>query len=81
MNTLHQPYPVVALLPLDMKVRLRVRRNPEGIFVHYHCRFSPAEAIETVHEIIDRLEMQLQQAKPEIRRVIAHAEPVGYAQH
>jgi cation diffusion facilitator family transporter len=60
---------------------VRVRRNSEGIFVHYHCRFSPAEAIETVHEIVDRLEVELQQAKPEIRRVIAHAEPVGYAQH
>jgi cation diffusion facilitator family transporter len=60
---------------------VRVRRNPEGIFVHYHCRFSPTETIETVHAIIDRIEMELQQAKPEIRRVIAHAEPVGHAQH
>jgi cation diffusion facilitator family transporter len=60
---------------------VRVRRNPEGIFVHYHCRFSPAETIETVHEIIDRIEMELQQAKPTIRRVIAHAEPIGHAQH
>ena len=60
---------------------VRVRRNPEGIFVHYHCRFSPTETIEAVHEIIDRIEMELQQAKPKIRRVIAHAEPIGYAQH
>lgn len=60
---------------------VRVRRNPEGIFVHYHCRFSPTETIETVHEIIDRIEMELQRAKPEIRRVIAHAEPIGHAQH
>lgn len=60
---------------------VRVRRNSEGIFVHYHCRFAPAEAIETVHEVIDRIELGLQQARPEIRRVIAHAEPVGYALH
>ncbi len=60
---------------------VRVRRNSEGIFVHYHCRFSPDETIETVHEVIDRIEMELQQGKPEVRRVIAHAEPVGHATH
>ena len=60
---------------------VRVRRNTEGIFVYYHCRFSPAETIETVHAIIDRIEMELQQVKPKVRRVIAHAEPIGYAQH
>jgi cation diffusion facilitator family transporter len=60
---------------------VRVRRNSEGIFVHYHCRFSPDEAVDKVHEIIDHIEMELQQLKPEVRRVIAHAEPIGYAQH
>lgn len=60
---------------------VRVRRNSEGVFVHYHCRFVPEEAIETVHEVIDRIELALQHVKPEIRRVIAHAEPIGYALH
>lgn len=60
---------------------VRVRRNSEGIFVHYHCRFVPEEAVETVHEVIDRLELALQHIKPEVRRVIAHAEPIGYALH
>ncbi len=60
---------------------VRVRRNTEGIFVHYHCRFEPSETIETVHEVIDRIEMELQQAKPGVRRVIAHAEPLGHVRH
>lgn len=60
---------------------VRVRRNSEGLFVHYHCRFEPQETIETVHEIIDRIETELQHAKPEIKRVIAHAEPIGRALH
>jgi divalent metal cation (Fe/Co/Zn/Cd) transporter len=60
---------------------VRVRRNSEGLFVHYHCRFAPTEAIETVHEIIDRIETELQHEKPEVKRVIAHAEPVGRARH
>lgn len=60
---------------------VRVRRNPEGLFVHYHCRFEPQETIETVHEIIDRIETALQRKKPEVKRVIAHAEPVGRARH
>ena len=60
---------------------VRVRRNSEGLFVHYHCRFSPDEAVETVHEVIDRIEMELQGMKPEVRRVIAHAEPIGCARH
>ncbi|MGE0238207.1 MAG: cation diffusion facilitator family transporter [Parvibaculaceae bacterium] len=60
---------------------VRVRRNSEGLFVHYHCRFAPEEAIETVHEIIDRIETELQHEEPRIKRVIAHAEPVGRARH
>ena len=60
---------------------VRVRSNSEGLFVHYHCRFDPQEAVETVHEVIDRIELALQHTRPDIRRVIAHAEPVGYALH
>jgi cation diffusion facilitator family transporter len=60
---------------------VRVRRNSEGLFVHYHCRFQPAETIETVHDVIDRIETKLRQDKPSIKRVIAHAEPIGRARH
>jgi cation diffusion facilitator family transporter len=54
---------------------VRVRRNAQGLFVHYHCVFRPEESVETAHDIIDRIEIALQDTMPEIRRVIAHAEP------
>lgn len=60
---------------------VRVRRNSEGLFVYYHCRFDPAETIETVHEVIDRIETDLRHEEPRINRVIAHAEPLGRALH
>jgi cation diffusion facilitator family transporter len=60
---------------------VRVRRNSEGIFVHYHCRFAPQETVETVHDVIDRIETELQHEQPTIKRVIAHAEPIGRARH
>ncbi len=60
---------------------VRVRRNSEGLFVHYHCRFDPTQTIETVHDVIDRIETELQHEEPRIKRVIAHAEPVGRARH
>ena len=60
---------------------VRVRRNSEGLFVHYHCRFEPTEMIETVHEVIDRIETGLQHERSAIKRVIAHAEPIGRARH
>jgi cation diffusion facilitator family transporter len=60
---------------------VRVRRNEEGLFVHYHCRFAPAETVETVHTAIDKIENALQAKYPEVHRVIAHAEPLGRGKH
>jgi cation diffusion facilitator family transporter len=54
---------------------VRVRRNAQGLFVHYHCVFPPGESVEAAHDVIDRIEIALEDAIPEIRRVIAHAEP------
>ena len=56
---------------------IRVRRNEHGLFVHYHCRFVPEETVEAVHDAVDDIEHRLRQQFPAIRRVIAHAEPVG----
>ena len=60
---------------------IRVRRNSEGIFVHYHCRFAPSETVDMVHDVIDHIENALQARHSEIKRVIAHAEPLGHAPH
>jgi cation diffusion facilitator family transporter len=60
---------------------IRIRQTDEGLFIHYHCRFSPAETVDDVHSVIDRIENGLQERFPSIRRVIAHAEPIGCARH
>ena len=56
---------------------IRLRRNEEGLFLHYHCRCLPEQSVERVHDDIDRVEAGLKERYPDIRRVIAHAEPLG----
>ena len=56
---------------------IRLRRNEEGLFLHYHCRCSPDDTVEHIHDEIDRVEAGLKERFPDIRRVIAHAEPLG----
>jgi cation diffusion facilitator family transporter len=60
---------------------IRVRTNAAGIYVHYHCRFAPQMTIADVHEVTDRMEIALMGNVSGIKRVIAHAEPVGYEKH
>jgi cation diffusion facilitator family transporter len=60
---------------------VRLRRNEEGLFLHYHCRCSPAETVENIHDDIDRVEAGLKDRFGDIRRVIAHAEPLGAGRH
>jgi cation diffusion facilitator family transporter len=60
---------------------IRIRSNAAGLYVHYHCRFSPQLTIATVHAATDRIEVALMSAEPDIKRVVAHAEPLGHAQH
>jgi cation diffusion facilitator family transporter len=60
---------------------IRIRSNAAGLFVHYHCRFAPGMAIKHVHDISDRIEMALMSELPDIKRVVAHAEPLGEARH
>ncbi|MCB1380314.1 MAG: cation diffusion facilitator family transporter [Alphaproteobacteria bacterium] len=60
---------------------VRIRENDHGLFVHYHCCFDGAQTVESVHDDIDRIEANLKEKFPRIRRVIAHAEPVGRARH
>jgi divalent metal cation (Fe/Co/Zn/Cd) transporter len=60
---------------------IRLRQNDEGLFLHYHCRCSPAETVERIHDDIDRVEAGLKDRYGDIRRVIAHAEPLGAERH
>jgi len=60
---------------------VRVRKTDQGLFVHYHCRFDGKETVDDVHTAVDHIENGLQTAFPSIRRVIAHAEPIGVPRH
>jgi divalent metal cation (Fe/Co/Zn/Cd) transporter len=60
---------------------VRIRRNEEGLFLHYHCRCGAQETVEHIHDDIDRVEAGLKDRFPAIRRVIAHAEPIGAETH
>ena len=60
---------------------IRLRRNEEGLFLHYHCRCSPGDSVEQIHDDIDRVEAGLKDRFGDIRRVIAHAEPLGARRH
>lgn len=60
---------------------IRIRSTGDGMFVHYHCRFNGKDSVDAVHTTVDHVENGLQAKFPEIRRVIAHAEPVGLARH
>ena len=60
---------------------IRIRENDQGLFVHYHCRFAPTETVDDVHSVVDQIENGLQAKFPTIRRVIAHAEPIGRVRH
>jgi cation diffusion facilitator family transporter len=55
---------------------IRIRRNAHGVFVTYHCRVNGEQSVETVHEAVDELESRLRKKLPQVRRVIAHAEPL-----
>jgi divalent metal cation (Fe/Co/Zn/Cd) transporter len=67
--------------PLSDVHNVRVRRNGQGLYVTFHCRTGGDTSVEAVHEEVDRLEKALRGKMPEIRRVIAHAEPIGRAPH
>jgi cation diffusion facilitator family transporter len=60
---------------------IRIRSNDAGLFVHYHCRFKPDVTIAKVHEATDRIEFSLMDAFPNVRRIVAHAEPIGLGKH
>ena len=54
---------------------VRVRRSPAGYVVVAHCRLDPAEPVRSVHEKVDALERAVREQRPEIARLLIHAEP------
>jgi cation diffusion facilitator family transporter len=67
--------------PLTDIHNVRVRVNDDGMFVTFHCRVDGARSVEFVHAAVDRLENALRERLPRVRRIIAHAEPLGRPAH
>jgi len=67
------------LVPAGGSIRdvhsVRVRETPRGLVVNFHCRADPKLSIEKVHLAVDDLERKLRLKRPDIHRVIGHAEP------
>ncbi len=60
---------------------VRVRRMGRSLYLHYHCRFAPTLSLEACHAVLDRVEAKMMAKVPLLKRVIAHAEPIGRAKH
>lgn len=54
---------------------VRLRRSPRGMVLVAHCRLAPAETLESVHRRVDDLERLVRDRKPDIARIVIHAEP------
>ncbi len=60
---------------------VRVRHADGGLYVHYHCRFKATETIDAVHAAVDRIEIAFSAKLKNVKRVIAHAEPLRETRH
>lgn len=54
---------------------VRVRHSPAGYVVVAHCRLDPAEPVRAVHDKVDELERAVLVQRPDIARIVIHAEP------
>ena len=54
---------------------MRLRRSERGYVLVAHCRLDPAATVESVHRRVDDLERLVRDRKPEIARIVIHAEP------
>lgn len=55
---------------------VRVRSTGHGLVVNFHCRAAPDLDIAAVHAAVDQIERGLRKARPDIARVVGHAEPL-----
>ena len=60
---------------------IRLRRIGTELYLHYHCRFAANLSLEACHAVLERVEARLMAKLPRLKRVIAHAEPLGHAKH
>lgn len=60
---------------------LHVHGTTEGLYVSFHCLFQPQVRVGRVHDLTQRLELDLRHEFPEIGPLVVHAEPAGIAHH
>jgi divalent metal cation (Fe/Co/Zn/Cd) transporter len=54
---------------------VRLRRSNRGTVLVAHCRLDPAATVESVHRRVDDLERLVRDRRPDIARIVIHAEP------
>ena len=54
---------------------VRVRQTAKGLVVNYHCRVDPALDVAAVHGAVDAIERAVRLARPQVCRLVSHAEP------
>jgi cation diffusion facilitator family transporter len=58
---------------------VRVRQTANGLVVNYHCRVDPALDVASVHDAVDAIERAVRAARPQVCRLVSHAEPAHAA--
>ncbi|SFJ67933.1 cation diffusion facilitator family transporter [Bosea sp. OK403] len=58
---------------------VRVRQTENGLVVNYHCRVDPALDVAAVHAAVDAIERAVRIARPQVCRLVSHAEPARMA--
>ncbi len=54
---------------------LRARRARAGLFLTLHCLFDGGRPVDAVYAATDQLEARLKEIRPDVARVVIHAEP------
>jgi divalent metal cation (Fe/Co/Zn/Cd) transporter len=54
---------------------VRVRETRNGLVVNYHCRADAALDVAAVHLAVDKIERKVREARPDVCRLVSHAEP------
>ena len=59
---------------------VRVRETPAGLVVIYHCYFAADRSVAAIHNAVDELERRMRGGRPDMVRIIGHAEPTRKAE-
>jgi cation diffusion facilitator family transporter len=54
---------------------VRVRQTAKGLVVNYHCRVDPGLDVAAVHAAVDAIERAVRITRPQVCRLVSHAEP------